>query len=403
MKIVIVGHIDHGKSTLIGRLLYDTNSIPHLVYEEVKKICKELGKKVEFAYFIDSLKEEREQNITIDTSQIFFKTLKQDYVIIDAPGHVEFMKNMITGASQAQAAVLIVDAKEGVKEQTKRHAYILSLLGLEQVIVVVNKMDSISYKEEQFNSLKQEILELLSKLNIKPKYIIPISAMKGDNVASKSNNMNWYNDLTVLGALDTLTIKKDVSNKPLRFPIQDVYIIDNKKMLVGRVESGKLRVNDEIVFLPLNKKSKISSIEIWNKKKSEAEAGESIGITINDDMDIKRGEIICSGILPKIVKQFEANIFCLSSKPIKTNEKLIFKCTTQEILCTLDKINDKFDSSNLENITSDCTELNGTEVGKVIIKTEKPTVIDNFNHIMQLGRFVLVKDKETVAGGIIPK
>jgi sulfate adenylyltransferase large subunit len=401
MKIVIVGHVDHGKSTLIGRLLYDTNSIPESIYEEIKRVCEELGKEMEFAFFLDSLEEEREQSVTVDTTQIFFKTDKRDYVIIDAPGHKEFLKNMITGASLAEAAILIVDANEGVQEQTKRHAYILSMLGLKQVIVVLNKMDIINYDNAKFNTIKSEVLKFLDKLNIKPKLIIPISAMKGDNIAKKSENMSWYDNLSVLEALDTFNLKETLSKKSLRLPVQDVYKIDEKRILVGRIESGQLKQNDEVIFLPSEKKTKIKSIEVWNGEKTEAEIGESIGVIIEDPLFIQRGEVICTWGLPKITDRFEANIFWMSKSPFNIKERLILKCATQEVRCNFERIKNKIDSSTLEEIGRDCHQLKETEVGNVMIKTEKPIVVENFNDVEGLGRFVLVKDDDTVAGGII--
>jgi len=403
MNIVIVGHVDHGKSTLIGRLLFDTNSIPKSIFEEVKQVCEELGKKVEFAYLLDSLEEEREQNVTVDTTQIFFKTSNRSYVIIDAPGHKEFLKNMITGASQAEAAILIVDVNEGVQEQTKRHAYILSMLGLKQVIVVLNKMDIVNYDKVKFNKIKEDIIKFLNKLNITPKYIVPISAIKGDNITKKSKNMPWYNNLSVLEALDTLNTKETLSNKPLRLPVQDVYKIDDKRILVGRIEAGKLRQYDDIIFFPSNKKSKIKSIEVWNKNKKEAQTGESIGVTLNDPLFVQRSEIICSHPLPKITNKFEANIFWMSNKLININEKLILKCATQETVCILEKIKKKINSSTLEIIDKNCDNLQETEVGNVVIKTEKPIVIEKFINVEGLGRFVIVKNDDTVAGGIILK
>ncbi|MBU89915.1 adenylyl-sulfate kinase [Candidatus Woesearchaeota archaeon] len=402
MNIVIVGHVDHGKSTLIGRLLYDTNSIPEGIFEEVKKVSEELGKETEFAYLLDSLEEERKLNITIDTTQIFFKSPKKDYVIIDAPGHKEFLKNMITGASLANAAILIIDSNDGIQEQTKRHAYILSMLGLRQVIVVVNKMDITGYNSVKFNKIKEDILKFLSKLNIRPKYIIPISAIKGDNIIKKSKNMPWYNNLSVLEALDNLNAKQTLSNQPLRFPVQDVYEINNKRILVGKIESGRLKQHDEIIFLPSNKKSEIKSIEVWNKNKTHAESGECVGVTLKEPLCIERGEVICSEVSPRITNKFEANIFWMSKNPTKINEKLILKCATQEVKYIIEKIKKKINSSTLEGIDEDCDELKETEVGNVIIKTEKPIVIENFNYIEGLGRFVLVKNDIIVSGGIIP-
>ncbi|MEW6170794.1 MAG: GTP-binding protein, partial [Candidatus Omnitrophota bacterium] len=220
LKFVIVGHVDHGKSTLIGRLLFDTDSLPPDKVEEMKQVSKEMGRGPEFAFIMDNLKEEREQGITIDTAQIFFRTPKRRYVIVDAPGHVEFVRNMMTGASQAEAGFLIVDVKEGSQEQTKRHAYILSMLGLKQVVVLLNKMDLVSYSSEKFWQVKSEVQNFLDTINIKPKAYIPISASKGDNIANKSNNMAWYNGPTILEILDSLEDKLSTEKEPLVFPVQ---------------------------------------------------------------------------------------------------------------------------------------------------------------------------------------
>ena len=239
MSIAIVGHIDHGKSTLIGRLLYDTNSLSEDAFEEIKKISEELGKETELAYIVDSLEEEREQNLTIDTTQIFLKSQKRDYIMIDAPGHKEFLKNMITGAASAAAAVLVIDVNEGVKEQTRRHSFILNMLGLKQVLVVVNKMDIVNYDSTKFNKIKEEILNFLNKLNIKPKHVIPVSAIKGDDITKLSKNMPWYKDISLLDALDALDKNLVLSDKALRFPVQDTYEIESKKILVGRIETDK--------------------------------------------------------------------------------------------------------------------------------------------------------------------
>jgi len=401
MKIVIVGSVDHGKSTLIGRLMYDTDSVPEDILKEVKTACEELGKDMEFAYLLDSLEEERKQNVTVDTTQIFFKTLKRDYVIIDAPGHKEFLKNMITGASLAETAVLIVDINEGIQEQTHRHAHILSLLGIEQVIVVLNKSDVVKYEKESIEKVKQELLTYLEKLNIKPSFVIPISALHGDNIVKKSVNMDWYNDLTVLDALDALKIEETAEHKPFRLPVQDVYKFDDKRILAGRIESGVIKQGDDILFLPSKKKSLVKTIEVWNDDKKEAGAGESIGVTIDDHHFIDRGEVICSGRVPDATDNIEAKVFWMSDRPGNTGERFILKCTTQEVGCVLERIKNKINSSTLETTDKDCKEIKGTEVGSVVLKTEKPIVIENFNDIEGLGRFVLVRDNDTVSGGII--
>ncbi|MBU3941973.1 MAG: GTP-binding protein [Nanoarchaeota archaeon] len=402
MNIVFVGHVDHGKSTLIGRLLYDTNSLPPDKIEEVKKTCEALGKEMEFGFILDHLQEEREQGITIDTCQIFFKTPKRNYVIIDAPGHVEFIKNMITGASQAEAAILIIDANEGVKEQTKRHAYILGMLGLKQIIVLINKMDLVDYKEERFNEVKQDIALFFEKLSLKPSYTIPVAAKYGDNIAKESKKMAWYKGKTFLSCLDTFKIKEKSSDKALRFPIQDAYKIDDKRIFAGRIESGTIRQGDEITILPQNTKTKVKSVEKFLEKPTMAEAGESIGITTEDQLFIERGNVISHpDNLPKVTDRIKANVFWMSKKDFNINEIITLKSATQEVSAKIEKIEKKINSSTLEEIKEDIDTLRNNEVGTMIIKTLSPVVVDDFNYVPELGRFVFEKNMITCAGGII--
>ncbi len=401
MKIVIVGHVDHGKSTLIGRLFFDTKSLPKSVMEEVEKACREMGRPVEFAYLMDQLEEERQQNVTIDTAQTFFKTDKRHYVIIDAPGHVEFVKNMITGASQAESAILIVDAEEGVQEQTKRHSYILSMLGLEQVIVVLNKMDFVDYSKERFEKVRTEIMKFLRRINISPSYIIPISAMRGDNVAGKSDNIPWYEGPTVLEALDTFSPSPKDTKKPIRYPIQDVYKIGNKRILVGRVESGLLERGQDITFFPSGKKSTVKSIETFDGQKDRAEPAESTGITIEHSHFLERGEVACSGQIPNVTDRVKASVFWMSNDPFQTGEELLFRCATQETGCTIETINKKLNSSTLETIKDNPGKLGNMEIGEVLIKLKEPVVVDKFKEINETGRFVLTKGYDVSAGGIV--
>lgn len=400
LKFVIVGHVDHGKSTLIGRLLYDTNSLPEGKIEEIKQLCDSLGKDIEFGYVMDHLEEERDQGITIDTAQTFFSTKKRDYVIIDAPGHVEFLKNMISGASQAEAAILLVDAQEGVKEQTKRHSYILGMLGLSQVIVVINKMDLVDYDRIRFESVKKDLLGFLSNINIKPSYVIPISAKKGDFIANKTGNFDWYQGPTLLEALDTFKIKESANHKPLRFVVQDVYSFD-KRIIAGRVESGIIRKGDKIKVLPSGEETRVKSVEEYLKIVTEAEAGKSIGITTEDKLFIDRGNVIVSGSdLPAVTNKIKANIFWMDKTPLKKGENLRFRCATQEVNCEIEKINTVINSSSLELIAEDSNEVKNREVANIIIRTDKPVVVENFNKMEELGRFVLGRE-DTCAGGII--
>jgi len=405
MNIAIVGHIDHGKSTLTGRIFYDTDSLPEEKIEEIRKTCKELGREFEFAYAIDHLQEEREQEMTIDTAQTFFKTSKRRYVIIDTPGHKEFMRNMITGASQADAAILIVDAKKGMEEQTKRHAYVLAMLGVNQLILVLNKMDTVDYSQEVFNQVKDSTTRFLKNLGIEPSYVIPISAKNGDNIAKNSEKLVWYKGRTVLQGLDSFKTEESKSKKVLRFPVQDVYTINGKKIVVGRIEQGEIRKGDKVLVLPNKTKTKISSIVVYNNRiaeKNTAEAGESIGIIIEDDQSIKRGNLICTETnIPEITNHFRADVFWMSENPLNLKEKITLKLATEESEAVIEKMEKKINSSSLEEIKDDLNHLRETEVGVACIKTAKPLMIDTFSKIPELGRFVLIRNNDIAAGGII--
>lgn len=403
MNIVIVGHVDHGKSTLIGRLFYDTDSLPEEKKAEIENIAKEKNQDIEFAFVMDYLEEERDQGVTIDTTQTYFQTKKRNYTIIDAPGHKEFLKNMITGASQAEAAILIVDADEGVSEQTRRHSYILRFLGIQQIIVVLNKMDLVDYKESRYEEVKSELNTFFKKIAVKPSFYTPISAKKGDNVAEKSENMDWYDGKTILQALDTFS-KLELEEKVLRLPVQDVYKIDNKRITVGRVESGTIRQGQEIILQPSETETKVKSIEVFEEERTEASAGESIGITTEDPIFIDRGQVICPKEQPATpTNKFIAEIFWMSKNPIKEGDTITLKCATQEVKATIANIKRKINSSTLEMIEENTDTIEETEAAETIIETKEPIVVELFQDIQELGRFVLTRDAVTVAGGIIRK
>ncbi|MBU3912395.1 MAG: GTP-binding protein [Candidatus Omnitrophica bacterium] len=403
LKIVVIGHVDHGKSTLIGRLLLDTDSLPDEKITEIKRICKELGKETELAYLVDQLKEEREHAITIDTTQIFFKTHRRNYVIIDAPGHVEFIKNMLTGASLAEAAILMIDVQEGVMEQTRRHAYLINFLGLNRVIVVFNKMDLIDYKKERFDKVKTELLKFLGNLKIKPFFLIPVSAKEGTNLSKKSQKMNWYKGPTLLKALDSLKLNTNIVKRPLRFPIQDIYEINGEKIIVGRIASGMVKQGQEVVLCPSFKGTRINSIRVFGKRnKTKAKAGESIGLTFNRPLFVKRGEVVAQKETPpKLTNRFKGNIFWMSDKPLYINKTITLRCAAQKVECGVEKIEKRIDPSRLETIQVNAKELKRNEIGIVVLKTKKMIVMERFNFIEELGRFILEQQNQVCAGGII--
>src|SRR5256885_10901330 len=292
LRVVFVGHVDHGKSTLIGRILHDTDSLPEGKIEMVKKACAAEKMEFEFAFVLDALLEEQSQNITIDTTEIRFKTNRRQYIIIDAPGHKEFLKNMITGASRADAAVLVIAANEGVKEQSRRHAYLLSMLGIKQLVVVVNKMDLADFSQKKFEEIESEYRKFLKELGMEARLFVPASAKNGENIAKPSANLKWHKGPTVLEAVDLLEPQSADVDLPLRFCVQDVYRFDDRPIIAGRIETGKLKRGDELAFSPANKTSKVQSIEEWGGNgESEAIACESIGITLTEQIFVERGYV----------------------------------------------------------------------------------------------------------------
>lgn len=403
LRIVTVGHVDHGKSTVIGRLLYDTKSLPEGAIDRVKKIAKEKGKPFEYAYLLDAFEEEQKQGITIDTTSLQFHTDMRDYVIIDAPGHVEFLKNMITGAASAEAALLIIDAEEGIQEQSKRHGYILSLLGIRQVCVVVNKMDLIDYSQEKFNVIKNEMNAFLNNLNVHPMSYIPISAFYGENLTSKSDKLSWYTGETVLEALDLFSQETGLEAKPLRLPIQDVYKFDNRRIIAGRVEAGRLNIGDEILISPGNKTTKVKNIEYFVEKDNvkTVMAGMSVGITFEDEFFNKRGEIISHKKNTPIVSNlFKTNIFWMGKNNFVKGKKYKIKLVTQEVECEIVAFNKVIDATTLATYEN-ALEAKTNDVAEVTIKTKEKICFDKFADNQNTGRFVIVDGYDVSGGGII--
>ncbi|HST29298.1 MAG TPA: adenylyl-sulfate kinase [Chthoniobacterales bacterium] len=403
LRVVFVGHVDHGKSTLVGRILNDTDSLPEGKIELVKKACEAEGMEFEFAFVLDALLEEQSQNITIDTTEIRFKTNHRKYIIIDAPGHKEFLKNMITGASRADAAVLVIAANEGVREQSRRHAYLLSLLGIRQLIVVVNKMDLADFSGDRFNEIEKQYQDFLGDLGLEARMFVPASAKTGENVATRGKKMQWHAGPTVLDALDLLEPQKEDFDLPLRFSVQDVYRFDDRRIITGRIETGKLRVGDELVFSPANKASKIRSIEGWpTKGGDEAIAGDSLGITLTEQIFVERGYVGShQSETPIETNRVHADVFWIVREPMRIGHLYDLRLGTQEVKCEISSIDSVMDSATLESSSERRDRLERNEVGKLTIQTRGPLVLDNHDRIPQLGRFVIVDDGKISGGGII--
>ena len=403
LKIVFAGHVDHGKSTLIGRILHDTDSLPEGKIDMIKKACAAEGMEFEFAFVLDALIEEQKQNVTIDTTEIPFRTARRKYVIIDAPGHKEFLKNMITGASRADAAVLVIAANEGVREQSRRHAYLLRLLGIEQLVVVVNKMDLADFSEKRFAEIESDYRKFLVELSLEARAFVPACAKSGENVAQQSEKMKWYRGPTVLEALDLFEPRKADLDLPLRFCVQDVYRFDQRRIVAGRIETGMLRVGDELVFSPANKSSVVATIERWNTPADGAAmAGDSIGITLSEQIFVERGHVASHQTdTPIETNRFHADLFWIVREPLRIGRLYNLRLATQEVKCQVVSIEQVMDSSTLEAKIENREQLERNEVGRLTIQTRGPLVIDNHERIPNLGRFVIVEEGEIRGGGTI--
>ncbi len=403
MNIVIVGHVDHGKSTLLGRLYADTGTLPEGKIEKIQAICRQQGKEFEYAFLFDAFLEEQQQGITIDTARTFFTWGDRQYIIIDAPGHKEFLKNMVSGAARAEAALLIIDALEGVRDQSKRHGLLLSMLGVKQVTVVVNKMDLVNYREDTFQAIEKEYREFLTQLNVVPQYIIPASAKQGINITQVSPETPWYTGPSVLDSLAHFHLETAESEQALRFPLQDVYKFDARRILVGRLTAGKLKIGDRLVFSPTNKSASVQSIEAFNvdPPPTQAMAGQSVGITLDEQIFVERGHIAThEETRPLVSTQIRANLFWLGNQPLEIGRTYTLRLATREAPCEIAAIHRIVDANNLDDRhTQSMVQRN--EVADITLRTKSPLAFDLYANFETTGRFVLVDNYDVAGGGII--
>src|SRR6266550_2356777 len=379
VRIVIVGHVDHGKSTLVGRLLHETGSLPDGKLEMLKSVSARRGLPFEWSFLLDALQTERDQGITIDTTQIRFRTRSRDVVLIDAPGHAEFLRNMITGASQADGALLIIDALEGVRDQTRRHGYLLHLLGVKQVAVVVNKMDRVDFSAARFKEISDEISAHLIALGITPTAVIPISARDGDGVAERTPRIQWYHGPTVVEALDALEPARPLQALALRLPVQAIYKFDDRRIVAGRIESGHLAAGDEIVIMPAGKIAKIKSVEGWpvTPVQGKQGAGRSVGITLDRELFVERGDVISHvGSSPRDTRRLRARIFWLHDKPLANGEQILVRLGTREARATVVTIEKAVDPGALSSIEN--TSIARNHVGEIDISLAQPIAADAY-------------------------
>lgn len=406
MNIVIVGHVDHGKSTVIGRLLADTGSLPQGRLEQVKAECERNAKPFEYAFLLDALKDEKAQGITIDSARCFFRSRKREYIIIDAPGHIEFLKNMISGAARAEAALLVIDAKEGIQENSKRHGYLLSMLGIRQIAVCVNKMDLVGYSEKTFREIETEYREFLKQIGLQPKAFIPIAAREGVNITEPSPQLSWYKGESILSMLDTFQKAKNLEDKPFRMPVQGVYKFteegDERRIVSGRIESGRVSVGDKVIFLPSNKRSEIKSIEEFNAtEKNTASAGYSVGFTLKEQIYINRGDVMCrlDELHPQVSPLIKVEVFWMGREPMTRDREYKLKIGTAAVPVTLKEIRKIIDASDLRK--ADKKQIERHDVAECVLECSSPVAFDLSAEIEATGRFVIVDRYDIAGGGII--
>ncbi|HEY9013534.1 MAG TPA: GTP-binding protein, partial [Gemmatimonadales bacterium] len=407
MNIVIVGHVDHGKSTVIGRLLADTHSLPEGKLEQVRAQCELNSKPFEYAFLLDALKDEQAQGITIDAARVFFKSQLRHYLILDAPGHIEFLKNMITGASRAEAALLVIDAAEGVQENSRRHGYMVSLLGIRQLAVVINKMDLVGWDKAVYERIVREYGAFLDQVGIQPASFIPVSARGGDNIASRSDSLPWYAGPTVLEALDAFKSEPAPVDRPFRMPVQDVYKFtkqgDDRRIVSGTIDSGGIAVGDSVIFYPSGKKSRVRSIEAFNRPvQNRAEAGWAVGFTLQEQIYITRGEMATleSQPRPQVTTRLRVSLFWLGKEPMVKRKEYLLKLGTARVTCRLEDIIRVMDASTLD-ATAQRMVINRHDVAECVLKLDRAIACDLADDIASTSRFVIVDDYEIRGGGIV--
>ncbi|OQX28949.1 MAG: adenylyl-sulfate kinase [Spirochaeta sp. LUC14_002_19_P3] len=407
MNVVITGHVDHGKSTVIGRLMADTGSLPDGKLDQVKALCQRTSKPFEYAFLLDALKDEQSQGITIDAARVFFKTRKRHYIIIDAPGHIEFLKNMVTGAARAEAAFLCIDANEGIQENSRRHGYLLSMLGVRQICVLVNKMDLVHYDMRVYKTVVRKFSRFLRGINLREVPFIPVSGMQGDNIVSPSEAMPWWKGHTVLSLIDTFRKESAPLDLPLRLPVQDVYkftaLGDDRRIIAGTVAAGTLRKGDELVFYPSGKKSHVAAIENFPEGTMEsAAAGMSAGFTLSEQIYVKRGDLaVRTGEKkPQTGNLMRVNLFWLGREALRRDKDYFLKVGTERVRMRLVDTNKVIDASSL-NSDGMKKMVERHDVADCVIAVQRPIAFDLVEDFPQTSRFVIIDGYEIAGGGII--
>jgi elongation factor 1-alpha len=409
INVVFIGHVDHGKSTTVGRLLYDGGALSEQEYRKLEEEAKSRGKGTfVFAYVMDNLKEERERGVTIDVSYKKFEAQKHTFTIIDAPGHRDFVKNMITGTSQADVAVLVVAAKEGIQPQTKEHAFLAQVMGIKQIVVAMNKMDEVNYDEAKFKDMKDQVTKLLTGVGYKPDNIkiVPISSWRGDNVVKKTDNMKWYTGKTLLDTLDDLTAPPSPVDKPLRLPLQDVYNIKGVGAIpVGRIETGTMKAGDKVIVMPSGKTGEVKSVEEHHTQLQVAKPGNNVGFSIRglSAEDMARGDVVgLANNPPTVAKSFVAQIVVLNHPTaIPVGYTPVFHIHTSQMSMTLTELRKRMDPKTGAVVEENPKFLKTGDAAIVKIVPMKPVCLEKFSEFPQMGRFAIRDMGQTVAAGVV--
>lgn len=406
MPIVVVGHVDHGKSTVVGRILADSGSLPDGKLAQVRELCARTSKPFEYAFLLDALADERDQGITIDAARVFFKSASRAYVIIDAPGHVEFLKNMVTGASRADAALLVVDAREGVQENSRRHATMLAMLGVRQVAVLVNKMDLVGWSQPAFDAIVSELQEFMARVHIQASAFVPVSGREGVNLVTRSGATPWYAGPTVLEVLDAFAAPLAPAAAPFRMAVQDVYRFtkfdDDRRIVAGTIDSGTLRVGDEVVFYPAGKRARVQSLERFNRPApAAAAAGEAAGFTLDPQIYITRGDLAARAgePPPRVATRLRVNLFWLGRAPLVPHKDYVLRLGAARVPMRVERVEQVLDASTLG--TAERAEVARNEVADCVLLLGRPIACDVHADHATTGRFVIVDDDEIRGGGIV--
>lgn len=406
LTVVFVGHVDHGKSTLVGRLLADAGALPEGKLAFVQALCRRTAKPFEYAFLVDALKDEMSQGITLDVARLFFRAPTRPVMILDAPGHVEFLKNMVTGAARAEAAFLVIDAREGVRENSRRHAYLLALLGVRQVVVLINKMDLVGYDAARFAEVEAEIRAFLASIDVEPLACLPVSGLAGDNLVRPSPNLPWYEGPALLDLFARFRSSEPEETAPLRLPVQDVYKFtedgDTRRLIVGTLTSGRLRAGDEVVFLPSGKRGRVATLERFPAMTDDAfHAGEAAAFTLTEQLYLTRGELMAkvNEPAPWVATRLMTSVFWMGKRPLDATRDVWLKLGTAKVQARITRLEQVLDASSLAPLEANAVPRHAA--ARVEWRLAKPLAGDRASLLPDLGRFVIVEDDDIRGGGLV--